>query len=544
MTRPHVRTELRLANKKDIGDLRLDWQRRRCRTSVEDTVEEALDEMLMKGDLTPSKLRAYVEHPDERVVIKLLRARPWDSKDEWYVRAGLTVRALRLMEAGEDWNPIADRAQGQMGFQWSRADELGRYREYESLSEEDMPAYRRQDTKLNLIFDYLDKGPDPELEVQLLEYQNWFIMHRLAKLPYKMSSEVFERLLGKLDSAGASILYTFSREEHRFTEPQLDQLGKWVLERINKTQTSGDERQLRELGGAMEILSKSDRVGEDLKKAILAFHETAIEKQSLVFQEAIVRLMLKAIGHFSDEEVQAMAPVLYINDSLAQEAVATGRLPLEIKRQIAEKSGKVQLREELAKTLEEEPDDRLTELLSKSKGTEVQALILQYGTGEGWLQVSNRLQEKDVAVTSALSRLHWRLQKKEGFEEYRRYGTEPDEPTPETPPLNRTSLISDIGKTKSESRVYSPGSGRGWAARLLRERKKEGIALLRLLEGRTDEYILKGLLSSPERNIRMFAMDWVGQERDQESKKLLEGGVEAPGLKRPQQKKSAGSRQK
>lgn len=490
LERPRVRTQPHVASDEEIERVRQTWRARGFRSTLL-PAEQAMHQLPELGRLTPARLRAYVHHPDERVVLYLLRYGSWSPGDRWYVDAGLTARCLEAIRDGEAWNPLLD----QLGeFRWD-LEHFERWAEHEKVPEEEWPALRSYTFTTRRIAEYLEQAKDDvDFEREILEFGQWTLLQSAAKRQVPVTNEVLEVALAHSRRAFA-YLSAFDYEV-RLSGEQRERLRKWVHEGVDEVRRSGQSD--RSLAPVLHGLARAGRLGPHTIDYILEAAEAVEEGRTYLVQ----LLTHSTCGVMDREQVARLGEVAWNEDpSIFERIVRLEGADLPFLREVARRISKPRVRERLSERLADAPDAELTSLLARSSAVAVTMNILRYGTGPDFRDAVDQ-----VAPGDAWRTLRMMLPVKPGrADNSLRDG--PHEPE------SLRDAVRRLGYAAHDT--SSLGRSRGWSGRLGDERAGDALLIVRIAQGTLfDPRDAQGLLTSPHRLLRQQGILEMGRTGD------------------------------
>lgn len=517
--RPRVRSGTKPVSSADYNRMKAEWERREITSTFYESAEEAIAALQGASNLSVGELRSFVDHPDERVVLELLKVRPWSEHSYGYLRAALAYRAMALASQGEDWNPILDRCTRN----WVNTEELIEWPSFENFegfcgiegfSYENMPSQNVYVEGLAKIRYYLAGTNDEELKRELLFFSNPDLQALVARAPGTLSipaaRTAFER-------AGNLSTFWGALKPENISTDVVNALNEWVYDYAVELSSrevaflSKSDRKTpvmrfltRRQGAATKTLTQKLIALLPNTEAFTDNHE-ASSPDTVTARELLVDLLMSANQSLDNTELHKIFP--YLEDNVdnqiafAKAAMADEELLVNLWKQAAAEP----VQEHIAQRLTTIKSEKLTAMVAESQSIYMKELLLHFGIGDAFIRTLQQELEGGTLVQDVL---------RESLEDLRT-GELLDLSLPtriqSKMPQERMAALYDLSRHEwDRNKNYN-----GWTEALIWEDAGGALVLTRLLQGdlpKTEEYI-SVLLNSPSRELRLWTLNWIGERK-------------------------------
>lgn len=502
MRRPQVRLRPRVASAREVEVANQRLAERGRRSRIDPDVEAVVAEVAACEKATPSMLRVWAQHPDERVPLALLDnpVQPWLPDYERYLQVALTYRCIADLEAGLAWTPLLDRVQRtDRGFTWTAGPEIEDYAGDEGLAPLANP-FRSFSPGTDRIGEYLAATDDRRFGFALARsFSHWTVQRTAGEHAPVLTDNEIEAVL---DRAGARRYFLAAYVERAdVPHAQVRRLARWTTARVRDGAANGAEF-LGTAGWVMGTLGKRTDVLDD--GWVDALLDAAAGAEDVFRHRVLTQLFIVCVPMTADQARRAWSLGQNDGRELARHAAEHPDVPVDVLEAIAETYTRARVREALASRLKDLPSATLTAALARSTAMDVVASVLAFGTGPGAVKVLRRSDAQDVG--RAILRLQRVLAE----------ATEAVEDSPSVPASFDDAVRCLAHHTRRReadlrARMNAPI---GWAEGLFEGRPEDVLLLLRLAwHGTLTAEERSRLLTSTDDAVRLFAIAELGGPR-------------------------------
>lgn len=498
MERPRIRTTPHCATPEEIRTANEQLAREGKATRFSFDIHQECEKARRLVRATPAQLRAYLEHPDERIPLALLSnpLRPWGERYSWYVSASLTARCIRDFEVhGFAWTPLVDVAEKASWASWGKLKRWAKYEKREMPSPMIVPFRLTQ-----VIEQYVQTHDDPEFVIELASFRSWRIHEILRDHVSHIPDAVLDRLFERIDANSSELLRSWISAQ-RLSASQLLRVEANALRRaISSAQARDDDG----VFFSLHVLNLCDEAAGLSPETVEALFSFVREHPDSIARSAILEELAKFTESLDTSHLEMLRELAGNRPYILASIVRHPAVSLDTIRAISRQSNTPEVRMAIAQCLALYPDPELTRYLANNPSSTACASVLEHGVGGGFRQLLSALNSHtDIRMSAyvALQNLADRVLKTASSVSDR---SSSYNDAPQDLKTAALQIAHVVQQTRAHQMLYTPVS---WAGDLVANRLAEALILIRLYLGTIrDPADLSIALMSPDYTVRMLAI--------------------------------------